>query len=181
MASFQERVIGALKLQGSTFEEIEHDETATTQAAIVVFAASIARGLGAVLPGGVYFAGFGGIVLSVLQAFVSWAAGAAVLWIIGTRVLPGKNTQADFGQLLRTVGFAQSPALFAIFGIIPFLGPFLVFVAIGWALVATVVAVRQALDYDDTLRAVIVCVIAYVGMLIVMMLLSLIGIGARVF
>jgi hypothetical protein len=36
-----------------------------------------------------------------------------------------------------------------------------------WGLVAWVIAVRQALDYDDTLRAVLVCVLAFVAQLVV--------------
>jgi hypothetical protein len=65
------------------------------------------------------------------------------------------------------VGFAQSPALLMFITIIPILGWFLMIGIWVWGLVAWVIAVRQALDYDDTLRAVLVCVLAFVAQLVV--------------
>jgi hypothetical protein len=98
--------------------------------------------------------------------------------IVGTKLFPGKNTQADMGQMLRTMGFAQSAGLFNVLGIIPFLG-WLIRLVVGiWVLVAMVIAVRQALDYEDTLKAVIVCVVAWVIMFVVTFMASILGIGA---
>ena len=117
------------------------------------------------------------LVGSIVGALIGWVVGAVVVWFIGTRLLPGKNTEADFGQLLRTVGFAQAPGLFGILGVIPILGWLIGFLVGIWVLVGTVVAVRQALDYDDTLKPIIVCLIAWVAMMFVMMMASLIGLG----
>lgn len=174
MPNFQERVVGVMRLQAATFEEVEHDASATSQAAIVVLAATIARGLSW------YYLGVSVFLGSVVSALAGWILGAIVLWIIGTRVLPGKNTSADLGQLLRTVGFAQAPGIFAILAIIPILGWLIGFLVGIWVLAATVIGVRQALDYDDTLRAVVVCLVAWVVMFAVMMIASMFGIGARV-
>ena len=106
--------------------------------------------------------------------------GPLVLFFIGTRVLPGKNTSADVGQLLRTVGFAQAPGIFGILGVLPLLGGLIGLLVFLWVLAATVIAVRQALDYDDTLRAVIVCLLAAVAWVAIVMVASLIGLGGRV-
>ena len=80
--------------------------------------------------------------------------------------MPGKNTEADYQQVLRVIGFAQAPGLFDVLGIIPILGWLVRSWSVVWTLVALVIAVRQALDYDDTLKAVIVCVIAWVVMFV---------------
>jgi hypothetical protein len=181
MASFQERVIGALRLQVSTFEEVEHDATATSQAAVLVLVVGIARGLGSIR-----FMGITGVITFAVLALIGWVIGAAVLWAVGTKLLPGKNTEADIGQLLRTVGFAQAPGLFGLLSIIPILGLIVTLVVALWSLVALVIAVRQALDYEDTLRAVIVCVIAWAVMMVVMALagglgFSALGFGSHVF
>jgi hypothetical protein len=93
-------------------------------------------------------------------------------------MLPGKNTEADFQQVLRVVGFAQAPGLFNVLGIIPFLGWIIRFAAAIWCLIALVIAVRQVLDYDDTMKAVLVCVIAWVIMFAVTMMVSVLGFGA---
>jgi hypothetical protein len=169
MASFQDRVVGAMRLNVATFEEVEHDASATAQAAMVVGAAALSAGLAS----GVGHAAFG-----VLVGLMGWAIGAFVLLVVGTKLLPGKNTQADYGQMLRTMGFAQAIGLFGILAIIPLLGYLIWFVIQVWILIAMVIAVRQALDYDDTIRAVIVCVVAWAIMIVVSMIFAIFGFGA---
>jgi hypothetical protein len=174
MASFQDRVVGAMRLQAATFEDIEHDPSAVSQSVMVVLAVAIAGVIGA--------SGFGlypgAAVASIVFALIGWAISSAVVWLIGTRLMPGKNTEADFPQVLRVVGFAQAPGLFSILGIIPILGYLIRFAVWIWTLVALVIAVRQALDYDDTLKAVIVCVIAWVVMFVATLMVGIMGFGA---
>lgn len=94
-------------------------------------------------------------------------------------MLPGRNTEADLGQLLRTVGFAQAPGLFGVLVVIPIFGLFVPFLVAIWVIAATFVAVRQALDYDDTFRAILVCFLAWIVSAVVYFVL---GIGSsRVF
>jgi Yip1 domain len=175
VASFGNRLIGAMRLQAATFEEVEHDTTATTQAAIVVLVATFARGLGW------SYLGVMAILVAFFGALVGWVVGAIAIWAIGTRLLPGKNTEADPQQLMRTIGFAQAPGIFAALAFMPLFGWLISTLVYLWVLAATVVAVRQALDYDDTLRAVVVCVIAWLVMFFVTMLASLIGLGTRLY
>jgi len=174
MASFQDRVVGALRLQAATFEDVEHDPTAVSQSAILVFAVAVAGVIGSI--GWGFYPG--AAVATVVFALIGWAVSSAVVWLIGTRLMPGKNTEADYQQVLRVVGFAQAPGLFTVLGIIPILGWLVRIVVWVWTLIALVIAVRQALDYDDTLKAVIVCVIAWVVMFLAMMMVGLLGFGA---
>ena len=169
MASFGDRVVGAMRLNVATFEEVEHDQSATAQAAMVVAGAALSAGLAW---------GIGDAVRGVVTGLIGWAIGAFVLLIVGTRLLPGRNTQADYGQMLRTLGFAQAIGLFGIVAIIPLLGWLVWFILQIWILVAMVIAVRQALDYDETLRAVITCVVAWAIMLVVTMIFAMLGFGA---
>ena len=99
--------------------------------------------------------------------------------MIGTKLLPQPQTQADIGQLLRTTGFAASPGLLRILTIIPGLGSIIGFVISVWMLATMVVAVRQALDYTSTLRAVGVCVIGW--LLLVLVTAVLMGMVAGLF
>jgi len=172
MASIQDRVIGAMQLKVATFEEVEHDQTATGQAALVVLAGAISGGLGT--------GRLTGVVLGAVLGLAGWAIAAYVLMFVGTRLLPGKNTEADFGQLARTIGFAQAPYLLGILGIIPILGYLIRFALWIWVLVAMVIAVRQALDYEDTTRAVLVCLIAWAIMFVMTMIVAMVGVGTAV-
>ena len=115
-------------------------------------------------------AGFKGIFLGTLIALMGWFIWAYLTYAIGTKILPEPQTQADMGELLRTIGFSSSPGLIRVLGIIPGLTAIVYLLAGIWMLVAMVIAVRQALDYQSTWRAVGVCVIGWIIQAIVMAL-----------
>ena len=164
MASFTERMIGAAKLDVHVYEEVEADTRATGQATGVVLLASLAGGIGSV---GLGTGGLGSFIIGAIAALIGWVSWAFVTYIIGTRLLPEPQTRADVGELMRTLGFAQSPGLVRILGVIPVLGPLVLLVVSIWMLVAMVIAVRQALDYTNTLRAVGVCLVGWVLSLVI--------------
>ena len=159
MASFTERMIGAAKLDVRVYEEVEADTGATRQAMGVVLLSSLAGGIGSV---GLGAGGLGGVVVGGILALLGWVTWAFLTYIIGTRLLAEPQTRADVGELMRTLGFAQAPGLLRVLGGFPGLGPIVLSLVSIWMLVAMVVAVRQALDYSSTLRAVGVCVVGWV-------------------
>jgi hypothetical protein len=164
-------MIHAAKLDVHLYEEVEADKGAMPQAMGVVVLSSIAAGVGSV--GTV---GIGGILFGTLASLGGWYIWAYLTYLIGTKVLPEPQTEADLGQLLRTTGFSSSPGVIRILGIIPGLGTVVFAVASIWMLVAMVIAVRQALDYTGTLRAVGVCAIGWIIQFLIMALLfSLLG------
>jgi hypothetical protein len=169
MASFVDRVVGAARLDVKTYEEVEADTTATPQAMGVVALAALSAGVGALTSGGT------GVVFGLVGALLGWVAWAAVIWVIGTKLLPEPQTSSDIGELLRTLGFAASPGLLAVLHIVPLIGGLIALVIWLWQLTATVIAVRQALDYKSTGRAVAVCLIGWVFYLIVFLGIALAG------
>ncbi len=174
MATFTERMIGAAKLDVATYEEVEADTTATGQAMLVVVLSSVAAGIGALGSMGIV-----GLLVGTIGALVGWFIWAGLIFIIGTKILPEPQTEADMGQLLRTIGFASSPGILRLLGFIPVLGTMLSFAVAIWMLVATVVATRQALDYKSTGRAVAVCAIGFVVYVVVSVVIgSILGLGA---
>jgi len=177
LASFTDRMLGAATLKVPIYEEVEADTTATGQAAGAVVLASIAGGIGSL---GLVTATVGGFLLGAVASLVSWVIWAFLIYIIGTRVLPEPQTRADMGEMLRTMGFAQAPGLVRVFGVVPGLGTLLLVVVNIWMLVTMVIAVRQALDYSSTGRAVGVCVIGWLVAIVVQgLLLFSLGFGGR--
>ena len=154
--TFAARVRGVLLLDVKTFEEIEADTTANLQAFIVVVSASIAAGLGAGVRLGVI-----GLVRETFGALIGWVMWAAVTWVIGSKLLPEPQTRTDMGELLRVIGYAYAPNLFGFFAFIPALGIIVSTVVSFWLLAATILAVRQALDYVSTWRAAAVVLIGW--------------------
>ncbi len=151
------RMIGAATLNVRVYEEVEADRSATLQAFGVVVLVALVSGIGFLGSGGVR-----GLIVGIIIALVGWGVWALITYWIGTTLLRTRQTQANWGQLLRTMGFAQTPGVLRIFGLIPVIGPVIFFAVSLWQFVATVVAVRQALDYRSTWRAVAVVLIGFI-------------------
>ena len=160
------RMIGASRLQVRTFEDVEADSSATRQAIWVVLTVGIATGVGSVQ------GGITGAVTGVFFGVVGWATWAWLTYWVGTRFLSTPETHADWGQLARALAFAQSPGLFKVLGGIPGIGPLIFALASLWQFVAMVVAVRQALDYESTWRAIGVVLIAAIPYVILLSVLA---------
>ena len=155
-SSFAERLLRASLLQADVYEEVEADATAGRQALGVVLLSSAAVGVG-----GIANSGAEGILVQIVCAVVGWWCWAYATYFIGTRLLPTAATSADPGQLLRTMGFAGAPGILRIVMIVPGLAFPAWIVGTLWELIAMVIAVRQALDYESTLRAIIVAAIGF--------------------
>ena len=165
------RMLSTALLDPEAYEEVEADRTATSQAFLVVLLASAAAGLG-----GIDNHGALGIVWHSVHGIVLWGIWAWVTCLIGTRLLPTTATESDWGELLRTIGFSSSPGLIRIFCVYEPIALSVFLVAVVWTFVAMVVAVRQALDYTSTWRAIAVCAIGFpiylVGLLVSLLLLG---------
>jgi len=171
MASLSERMIGAAKLDVHIYEEVEADTNATSQALMVVVLSSIAQGIGTLTLGG-----FSGLLAGTVTALTGWFIWAFLVYLIGTKLIPEPNTRSDVPELLRTIGFSASPGLLRVLGLVPVLGPVIIFSVNIWMLIAMVVAVRQALDYESTGRAIGVCLIGWFSQgVIIVILMAAVG------
>ncbi|MDE2059568.1 MAG: hypothetical protein KGL31_13010 [candidate division NC10 bacterium] len=169
MKELGERVIRAARLDESLYEEIKADRRAPLQAALVVILSALAAGVGIVLQSGV-----GDFFLKTLQAMLEWYIWAFFTCVVGTRLLQEPQTRTDVGAGVRMISFASAPGMIRLLGVIPGIGGFVSGLATVWMLGATIVAVRKALDYTTTMRAVGACVIGWVAQYLIMgVLLSL--------
>ena len=159
MTTLVRRFLGALALDPRVFEEVEADTRATWQALLVVVLAAIGAGIGN--------AGLGSDARPVLIAVAvgsvaAWAAWASLLYLLGTKVLPERGTSADVGEMLRTLGFAAAPGVFRAFEIFGDTRWFVLPLTSVWMVAAMVVAIRQALDYSSTRRAIALGLLGWV-------------------
>ena len=151
------RMIGACMLSAYTYEDVESDTSATIQALMVVLMVSIAGSFPLLMVGNVgYFA------VMIVAGIIFWLIWALATFTVGGTILKTPNTEANWGELLRTTGFAQTPGLFGLIGIIPILSQVIALPVMIWQIVAMVVGIRHALDYTSTLRAVAVVIIAFI-------------------
>lgn len=140
--SFRDRVVGAALLDENVYEYVKLDRSAMWQAALVVVLAALAAGMGT-LSGGL-----AGLAVGVVTALLGWAAYAYVAYWVGTRWFKAEVTSATRGDLLRTLGFASSPRLLLVLGVVPLLGGLVTLLVFVWTLGTTFVAIRQALELD---------------------------------
>jgi hypothetical protein len=154
--TFAGRVIRVLALDAATFEEIEADRRATPQALAVVVIASVAAGIGSAVVGGPV-----ALVRATLAALIGWVMWAAVTYVIGARFFPEPQTRTDMGELLRVIGFSYAPQAFNLLAFVPVAGRAVPVIVAFWLFATTVIAVRQALDYKGTGRAVLVVLIGW--------------------
>jgi hypothetical protein len=151
---FVMRLIGAMALDPVTYEEVEADRAATGQALLVVVLSSVGAGIGA---RGLGSGSTQSMVFISAVSLLAWAAWALLTYQIGAKLMPEAETRSDVGELMRTIGFAAAPGMLRIFGIVPGAAIAAFAITAVWMLAAMVVAIRQALDYKSTARAIAVC------------------------
>jgi|GraSoiStandDraft_9_1057307.scaffolds.fasta_scaffold20218_3 hypothetical protein len=164
-AAMSDRMMRAARLDPQVYEELEHDLTATGQALTVVVVVAVASGIGHALGeilGGHPGAALGGFIAGIVTALLGWAVWSFLAYIIGTKLFGGIAT---YGELLRTIAFAQSPGVLNILNFIPILGGLLSLVVGLWILAATIIAMRQALDFDTT-KAVLTAIVGFFAYII---------------
>jgi hypothetical protein len=181
-SSMTSRMIRAAKLEVPLYEEVEADLTATNQALLVVLLVAVANGIGQAIGAsleGNSAALVGRLVGGILQGLIGWAVWSYVVYFVGTRFFGGTAT---YGELLRTLGFAESPSVLMIFSFVPVLGGILALVVGIWTLVSSFIATRQALDIDNT-KTVFTILVGIVALILVFIVVGIVmaivfGLGA---
>ena len=176
--SLWNRIFRALQLSSSLYEEVEADTGATGQALLAVVLVSLASGVGSGInalvdegAGSLLF----GLFFGLATAIVGWLLWALFVYVLGVSILKGPHTASSWGEVLRTMGFANAPGLLRVFAFIPVAGGIITVVASVWTLVAAVIAVRQALDFS-TARAIVTAIVGWLAyMFLVFGLAALLG------
>ena len=167
--SFLDRVIGAARLDSSVYEEVRDGRRGGLQALAIIVAGSIAIGVA-----GLGSWGLSGLIPVLVFQLLGWAAYIWLLHRIGTRLLAGAGTRADWRGLARTLAFANGPRVFLVVGFVPFLGELVGAAVAIWVLLTTIIAVQAAFHFG-TGRAIIVGAIGW------MLQLGIFGVAGLIF
>ncbi|MEM7802043.1 MAG: Yip1 family protein [Chloroflexota bacterium] len=177
------RIIGVFRLDVNTFEEIEHDESATVQAAIIVAIVAVLAGAGGFIAANSVgqLAGFieglegagefvvpqmnpvGAAISAIINTFIGWFVWSGLTFFVGTNMFGGKATM---GEMLRVIGFSMAPRFLQIIPCVGWIGWI-------WALVAGFIGIRQGLDLDNGKTALTI-LISIAGYWVVSFIISLI-------
>jgi hypothetical protein len=182
-ASIWRKMILASRLDINLYEEVEANTRANGQALMIVVIASIATGIGTGISGLVTNGAIWllwGLLVGIFTSIIGWLVWAFITLWIGKIIFKVPQTEVTYGQMLRTLGFANSPGVLRIFSFIPFLGGLVAFVATIWVLITGIVAIRQALDFS-TWRAIGTAVVGWIVYALIIFLISTLIIGAGAF
>src|SRR5215210_4356426 len=138
MASLGQRMVGAMQADVKTFQEIEADPSAISQAVAVIVIAAVASLIGNIWRSGLMFG-----LMAMVLSLISYGLWSVLVVLIGTKLMPEPTTKADFQEGFRVIGFTAAPGVFNVLAIIPFLGPLIQFLIAIWMLVIGVIAVRE--------------------------------------
>lgn len=163
-----ERMLRAAKLDAAFYEMVEADPSYLRESFLVVVVAAVTSGIGMTIayPGETV----GRLLTGILGTLFFWVAWAGITLWVGTNITDTSETRSDMGEMLRVLGYAHTPQVLIFFVFIPVLGPLLASAASLWSLLAGIVAIRQALDFN-TARALITTFIGWVVVLALRMLL----------
>ena len=166
---FLNRIYRAIKIDVDLYEEVEKDKKATIQAGLVVVISSLAAGVGAIQLGASNF------LLAPIMSLLSWYIWAYIIYFVGVKLFPEKQTKSSHGELLRTIGFSSAPGIIRVFGVTPDLMTVTFIGSAFWMLACMVVGVRSALDYNSLWRALGVVIVAWMlqATLLIFMLMLL--------
>ena len=159
-----QRMIGAALFNRQTYEEIEADQGALGQAVGVVLLVTLCGIIGGVIGGLMSGEAVLGIVLGVVGGLVfgivRWALWVSVMYLVGGKMLRTSDTETSWSEVGRVVGFAYTPGVLSVLSFIPGIGGLFPLIGFCWTLAAVTVAVRQAMDFASTGRAIVVVLIS---------------------
>lgn len=178
-----DRIMRAIRLDFTVFREIAEDQNAMTEAAIIVTIVTLLSGIGTFIGALISDIGFGAALLGLLSTWLisgillGWILWAVLTYFVGTMLFQGKT---DIPEMMRVLGYANAPNLLGVFGFIPCVGWIISLVGAILALIAGVIAVREAMEFDTT-KAIITVVISWVIAFVISLIIgAILGVGAAV-
>tara|TARA_Y100000748_G_C15377150_1_gene442207 strand:- start:56 stop:592 length:537 start_codon:yes stop_codon:yes gene_type:complete len=107
------------------------------------------------------------IILSGITAIMTWYIWALLIFVIGVKIFPEKETKANFKKILIAVGYAHAPGLLRFLGFIPELVMPIIFITQFWIFASLIIATREILNFKSNIKSLGVILIAFLIIAIV--------------
>ena len=93
------------------------------------------------------------IGMSGLTAILTWFIWAILIYVLGVKIFPDKQTKVSFKKVLTAVGFAHAPGLLRFFAVTPELMIPIIFLTQFWIFAALIISTRQILNFKSNLKS----------------------------
>lgn len=158
-----DRVMRAVRLDATLYREVAENKDTMTEATTIVVVVTLLSALGSAVGSLLAKASAGSVIGGfflnwILGILIGWIGWAILTYLVGTLLFKG---QTDIPEMMRVLGYASAPRLLGIFGVIPCLGWIASLIGAILALVAGVIAIREAMEFD-TGKAVITVIISWI-------------------
>ena len=93
------------------------------------------------------------IGVSGLTAIITWFVWAVLIYVIGVKLFPDKDTKIPFKKVLTAVGFAHAPGLIRFFAVTPELMIPIIFLTQFWIFAGLIISTKQILNLKSNMKS----------------------------
>ena len=93
------------------------------------------------------------VAMSGLTAIVTWVLWSVLVFVIGVKIFPDKQTKAPFKKVLTAVGFAHAPGLLRFFAVTPDLMIPIILLTQFWIFAALIISTKQILNLKSNFKS----------------------------
>ena len=93
------------------------------------------------------------VAMSGVTAILTWFVWAILIFVIGVKLFPDKNSKVPFKKVLTAVGFAHAPGLLRFFAVTPELMIPIIFLTQFWIFAGLIISTRQVLNLKSNLKS----------------------------
>ena len=93
------------------------------------------------------------VAMSGLTAILTWFIWAILIFVIGVKIFPDKQTKVSIKKVLTGVGFAHAPGLLRFFAITPELMIPIIFLTQFWIFASLIISKREILNLKSNFKS----------------------------
>ena len=93
------------------------------------------------------------IGISGLTAILTWFVWSTLIYVLGVKIFPEKQTKASFKKVLTAVGFAHAPGLLRFFAVTPDLMIPIIFLTQFWIFAGLIISTKQILSLKSNFKS----------------------------
>ena len=171
------RMIRAMKLDPTFFEEIINDPKSQGHSVWVVAILAMATGYG-------MFSRAGGTAVNIGLAvtFFSWYIWAFTIYFVSTYMFASAPSRTDRKTVMRVMAFASAPGVLRLFGVIPHMTLIVFLLTSVWIIIAGAIGIKKVFNIDHIGKPVLLCagtsvVVLFVQGFFLIMLFSVFGVS----
>ena len=93
------------------------------------------------------------VAMSGLTAILTWFIWSILIFVLGVKIFPDKQTKVSFKKVLTAVGFAHAPGLLRFFAITPDLMIPIIFITQFWIFASLIISTREILSLKSNFKS----------------------------